>query len=188
MAVSIDICNRALLTLGDSTITSLSDSNPEAKLCSAFYEPSVVACLSSYIWSFALEQSILTRDVVSPVYFGLPYIYDLPVGFIRVADIRFKSSALRVKGKKVYRNVDDPMLEYVKRVDEDMFHPAFLDYLTYSLAERLAIPLLEDQSKLALYNQRAIQAKADAIMFDRMNDTPRTLGPDMSSISVLRRF
>jgi len=56
---SVDICNQSLIALGQSTITTLSDENENARRCNALYETVRNDLLCKHPWNFAIKRATL---------------------------------------------------------------------------------------------------------------------------------
>ena len=73
----VNICNQALLLLGERTIQSLDEDSTQAKVCAAFYETSRDACLRELKPSFARKRAVLTAVGPKPAW-GFDNAYQLP--------------------------------------------------------------------------------------------------------------
>ena len=80
----VTICNLALSNTGSkSTIESIDEDNPPAKICKLWYEPARIASLEAFNWSFARSSIILaTHSVAAPTY-RWAYRYQYPAGCVR---------------------------------------------------------------------------------------------------------
>ena len=58
---AVDVCNLALIALGQQTITALSDENENARRCNKVYEPVRNALMESHPWNFAIKRSTLVN-------------------------------------------------------------------------------------------------------------------------------
>ena len=61
----VDICNLALIQLGQTTITALTDDNENARRCNTLYEPVRDELMEKHPWNFAIERDTLV-DVTKP--------------------------------------------------------------------------------------------------------------------------
>jgi len=59
---SVDICNSALIKIGVSPITALTDNNKAARLCNLIYDKLRRKLLISHYWNFARGRARLTQD------------------------------------------------------------------------------------------------------------------------------
>lgn len=62
---NVDVCNLALIQLGQLTITALTDENENARRCNVMYEPTRDALLEKHPWRFATEKVTLV-DITKP--------------------------------------------------------------------------------------------------------------------------
>lgn len=69
MAVSvIEICNNALLDLGEETIMSLSDDSKPARLCNQRWPGVRDAVLRAHPWNCCTAQAVLAADAAPPAW------------------------------------------------------------------------------------------------------------------------
>lgn len=62
---NVDWCNQALIALGQSTITALTDDNENARRCNSLYETVRNDLLVKHPWNFAIKRSTLV-DITKP--------------------------------------------------------------------------------------------------------------------------
>jgi len=62
---AVDLCNQALIALGQTTITALSDDNENARRCNTLYETIRNDMLVKHPWNFAIKRSTLV-DITRP--------------------------------------------------------------------------------------------------------------------------
>lgn len=58
---AVDVANLALVALGQTTITTLADSNENARRCNAIYEPVRDDLLERHSWNFSIKRATLTN-------------------------------------------------------------------------------------------------------------------------------
>lgn len=83
MASDVQIVNKALVKIGASTITSLTENSKAARSANAIYELTRDAALRDHPWNFAHKRVILASDSEEPA-FGWTYAYTMPADFLRV--------------------------------------------------------------------------------------------------------
>lgn len=81
----VELANSALQMVGLSTITSLSDNSPQARLANSFYSLSRDETLQLHPWSEAKKRVSLAQSVTAPA-FGYSHAYQKPADFIRMLD------------------------------------------------------------------------------------------------------
>ena len=78
--MSINIINRALIKLGQPTISSTSQ-EPNGRIYGLVYQDLRDWLLASHPWRFAIKRVVLAQDVEAPVS-GFAYAYTLPSDFL----------------------------------------------------------------------------------------------------------
>lgn len=138
-----DICNLALIRLGQSPITTLQDGTAAAKSCNILYGPTRDEVLKVYPWRFASTDKQLAASGASPVWkFDLKY--ELPADCLFVQETDFEDTYdWQVKGGFLHTNATAPIyITYTKRVtDPTKFDPLFVTALVELLASKLAMPI-----------------------------------------------
>jgi hypothetical protein len=93
----VEICNLALLSIGQETIQSLTESSQEAVYCAAFYDSARKQLLRGHPWNFAtkiVELAALTEDPPDfTYYYGIPSDCIKVIGPIYAANSAAESSA-----------------------------------------------------------------------------------------------
>lgn len=62
---NVDVCNLALIQLGQLTITALTDENENARRCNVVYEPTRDDLMEKHPWRFATDKATLV-DITKP--------------------------------------------------------------------------------------------------------------------------
>jgi hypothetical protein len=169
-----EICNLALVRLGDYMITSLDEESTAARYCALFYAGVRDAVLRDYPWNFAIRKKALALADETPV-FGHAFMYGLPSDCIRALDLRasFRSGPavefsleLNAEGTTLMLCADEPaaILRYVARIeDPSLFDAEFVEAVSWKLAADLAQPITGDSSKqqamLTMYRNTLVQAR-----------------------------
>ena len=78
--MSINIINRALIKLGQPTISSTSQ-EPNGKIYGLVYQDLRDWLLASHPWRFAIKRVVLAQDEEKPIS-GFAYAYTLPSDFL----------------------------------------------------------------------------------------------------------
>ena len=67
MVSEVDICNAALIKLGDeNTISAIGQDGREGEVCELMYSQVRDRLLASHPWNFAIGRSTLTADTATP--------------------------------------------------------------------------------------------------------------------------
>ena len=158
MASSIEICNLALVYLGQEPIIALDDTSKAARLCKRLYTPTLEALLRAYPWTFAIKRVKLAQEVETPT-FGYMYQYTLPSDCMRIVSVSIPLEKFAVENNKIL--TDEPMVElrYVYRTESaNDFDPQFIQVLAWRLAKVLCQALTADQDLFAKVTQQEMQA------------------------------
>lgn len=159
MASETDICNLALIRIGQgSRIAALDEESEPASLCQFLLPLMREDTLRSAPWPFAcrrVELALVEEDPSTDWSFS----YRLPSGCMRAIRILpndGRNSRTRipfeVEGDDtaglVYTDEVDPVLHYVAAIDDPTLYPAdFVDALAWRLAMELAEPLARDAGR-----------------------------------------
>ena len=159
MASKVEICNQALLKLGQPAIMSLDDDSPRARQCFQEFEAALGATLRSYPWPFAIVRKELARRTEKPP-FGFAYYYELPEDVARIVDMYTGNFAYNIEGRYVATNSEYVAMRYVsKKVPVEQLDEQTVEVVSLVLAARLAIIITENaQLKDMLYmeHERAL--------------------------------
>lgn len=137
----LDICNLALLKLGESPISSLDpNGSPASRLCYMHYHPVRREVLTAARWSFAQkEATIASSEKDDSGLHSLPHT--LPQDCLRVLAVNCPSWTLR--GRSVFCSQSEIRLLYIADIEDTaLFEPMFVDAIATLIACKLAIPLL----------------------------------------------
>ena len=123
----IDICNQALLKVGQDAITSLDTSSAtneeyihSAKLCNQFYDQALDEVLRMHKWNCCMKRAIPAQLSETPA-FGYDYAFQLPNDCVRIINV-FDSAdqyddgmVWVVEGRAIYCDYSTIYLKYVAR-------------------------------------------------------------------------
>ena len=147
MAVSvIEICNNALLDLGEDTIMSLTDETKAARLCNQRWPGVRDAVLRTHPWNCCAAQAVLAAASEAPSW-RWSAAYPLPVDCLRVLAVAGPDGrdveAWEVAGRSVLCDAGAPLLlSYVRREADPQRYDALLcETLSARLSAVLAYPL-----------------------------------------------
>ena len=167
MASEVDICNKALLSLGAKQIISLDDSQTEAVLCKQLYADLRDAVLQAHDWSFAIERVNLPKGGSDPT-FRYANAFPLPSRVLYVWEVNKVKHDDPTRDWQVEDNAivtDDTSVaaKWIKQVtDPSKFSPLFVQCLQARLAADMAIPVTSnlklEESKWGLYTAKLKQA------------------------------
>lgn len=168
MASKVQICNMALVQLGQATITALTDNTANAKRCNELYDLVRKIVLEAHPWNGCVKMVALSQVVETPVY-KWTYVHQLPTNCIRVLetdqDVNNKREWEQM-GNKIYSDFGDLNIKYIyDNEDTTLFSPALVVALSARLEAELAYPCTGSttlaQAKLEIYeNIKLPEAKA----------------------------
>lgn len=157
-----EICNRALVALGQEPILTLDDSTKSSRMCVMHYESTRDTLLRSYPWSFAIVRASLAEEQAKPA-FGFTRQFKLPQDCLRLVSINVQDGDYEIENARVL--TDEPLVEirYVSRVnDPNIMDPMFIQVLVYDLAVQLCYPITGSDSLMKTMYQRSDLALTQA--------------------------
>ena len=173
MAASVtDICNAALIELGQEPVTSVfpPDSNKRAMLCSVRYDEVRRALLEAATWVCARGRAQLASAESAPP-FGFPYVYQLPADFIRMVRIDDDEYwSWIVESNQLLTDVDPPAnIIYIRDLtDTTIMSPMFRRTLGLELALDLCPALTQSGEKFKLVQAKLEDQRARARTAERV--------------------
>lgn len=168
-----ELCNQALILLGETPLTSLSDdlSDP-AKICRNAYPTLRDGVLSSYPWRFGLKRAELSRDATTPYAAGRwRYSFLLPpdrlsggaFAAFRTGDFHSPPfAAWSIIGDRLVTDSDRIWIEYPVQIGEADFPPYFVAFLVDALCARIAFAITDQQNTADAWQKKAHGADPDA--------------------------
>lgn len=177
----VKVSNLALANLGQNQIMALSDESQPARFCNTYYEQTRDEVLQMAFWSFAIVRADLSRLVDAPLNQWL-YQFQLPSDYIRIIEMNRclvfgSSNVFVIEGTKLLCNSETAAIRYVSQVtDANLFHPLFVETLSFALAAKLAKPLTGDQNVAQIMRAAAADTLAKAQRTDALEQRP-TLEP-----------
>jgi len=97
MSVEVDICNSALIKLGATPITALTDETKEARLCNYQFAKIRDSVLRSAPWNFATRR-ILLSPLVATLEWGELNQFQLPSDCVRFWKVSSSNSSYSIEG------------------------------------------------------------------------------------------
>lgn len=176
MPSKVDICNRALATLGDARISSLSEDSPQARLCNVIYDEVRETVLSDHPWNCVTKRARLARSTTAPVY-QYAYRYALPTDCLRVLSV-YEAPEYQIEGKFLVTDSDDVYVLYVADVDDpNQYIPALREAMSLLIAAKLTYTVTQsttkEQAAWVMYEKALIRARG----IDAREGTPTNPQP-----------
>ena len=150
LTTRIQLVSNALILLGGSPISSLTEESTGAVIGANLFENTYLAMLQNHRWRFAVKRQILSRLSAKPNT-GYNYAYQLPSDFQYV--VKGDATAYEIYNSEIHCNNETFTLDYVYRVEEDVLPAYFAKALEYNLAHIFAVPLTGDLNKADFYGK-----------------------------------
>lgn len=183
MATSvIEICNNALLDLGEDVIMSLGDESKAAGICNHRWPAVRDAVLRAHPWNCAMAQAELAAGAAAPLW-RWEYKYTLPADFLRIVQIVGQDGTQiedwEIQGGIILCNEAAPIfISYVRRESDPKKFDSLLDEtLAARLAATLAYPLSGSTSLAQSYWDIYQKKLAEARGVDAREGVPESVTP-----------
>ncbi|WP_272701515.1 hypothetical protein [Desulfovibrio sp. Fe33] len=183
MATSvIEICNNALLDLGEDAIMSLGDDSKAAGLCNHRWPAVRDAVLRAHPWNCAMGQAELAAGASAPLW-KWAYRYVLPTDFLRIIALTGADGEdignWEIQSGVILCDEEAPVyIAYVRRETDPKKYDALLaEALSARLAATLAYPL-SGSTALAQTCWKTYQDKlSEARGVDAREGVPESMSP-----------
>ena len=176
---ALDVASNALFLMGADSISSFTESTPEAKVANALYEDIVQSSFASHRWRFATRQATLTRLDSEPSG-RWDASYFIPSSVVTVTAVTVNDIPIEYDVYQNKINCDEGeastlIMDYVERVSESEWPSYFTTAVEFSLASTFAITLARDASLAQLMDVKAQQLFTKARNIDSQQQTTRKL-------------
>lgn len=173
MATSIDICNQALISIGQDPIITMDDSSKQSRLCKRLYEPTLETLLREYPWSFAIRRVILAPEVDAPG-FGYTRKFALPTDCMRIVSTGLDDDQFVIEGDGILCDEDVIHLRYVGKPESaSVYDSHFVQVLTYRLAKVMCQSLTANPDLLTLMARQENTALVRAMNTQAIETSPQ---------------
>jgi len=156
MISDVEICNKALIKIGQNTITSLTENNTTARTCNIIYSDSRDAVLRDHTWSFArkiISLNVLANEEV----INWDYLYVYPPTCLFIIKIfnetdldtnNYKELLSPITDTKVIAsNLEEAYIEYIMKIlNPNLFDSLFINALVHKLASELSMRITGNQT------------------------------------------
>jgi hypothetical protein len=183
MATSvIEICNNALLDLGEDVIMSLGDDSKAAGLCNHRWPAVRDAVLRAHPWNCAMSQAELAAGTATPLW-KWAYKYTLPSDFLRVIQVvgcdGGDISDWEIQGNIILCDEDAPIFISFVRCETDprKYDALLTEALSARLAAALAYPLTGSTSLAQAYWELYQKKLTEARGVDAREGVPESVAP-----------
>ena len=178
MATQVEICNLALIRIGQSKIANMGEDSKAAILLNDIWNLIVDEVLRDHTWNFAIRREQITAEVTAPAW-GFTYEYLQPVDCLRVLGINDNLEiSYRVEGLSIFTDEDSPInLKYIGRIeDTNQWDAKFVNTLAWRLAQEVAFPLAAGTKMIQLTHEAYIMALAEAKTVDSQENGSQDAG------------
>ena len=183
MATSvIEICNSALLDLGEDVIMSLTDDSKAAGLCNHRWPAVRDAVLRAHPWNCAMAQAELASGTTAPLW-KWEYKYALPTDFLRVIQVVGQDDEpienWEIQGNVILCDEQAPIfISYIRCETDPCRYDALLtEALSARLAAALAYPLSGSTSLAQAYWEIYKNKLTEARGVDAQEGVPESIAP-----------
>lgn len=160
---AIDICNMALDYCNVRNITSLEEDTKAAAKCRMWYDTTRKALLLNLNASFSVKRAVLPEAVNVNTVYGYDKAYALPSDCLHVLNLNNPTDDeyYQIEGNYLFyeqKGNEQVKIRYIADVSEvTKFDSEFCDCLALKLAEKICLPLTEDEQKAGMIKQLAAQ-------------------------------
>jgi hypothetical protein len=180
MATPVQICNSALLKIGEPRINSLSDNTKAAIACNEQYEKLRNEVLRAHPWNFAIKRAELASVATAPVY-GFDQAYQIPTDCLRILGHEGEEydRDYKVEGDKVLTNTSEFKIRYISLIeDTSKYDENFQEALALRIAADLAYYLTQSTSLKSQLLQEYELSLSRARSYDAQEGFPEDIGAD----------
>ncbi|MDR2685595.1 MAG: hypothetical protein LBB23_02360 [Rickettsiales bacterium] len=133
----LELCNLALLKLGEQPLANMNEESAPAKLARAIFPSLRNGLLCLYPWNFAIQEFDLVRTSGE---------FILPNGVLRVLEV--SSDNYKINGRKIVCNAERLTLRAIIDPGENACPDWFCTLLASRLACEICLPLTDNQAML----------------------------------------
>lgn len=189
MAISsadIHIINSALIMIGDSPISDISEDSDRALAAKTLYEDTRDAVLFDHPWNFALKRKTLARLENPPVWPSGMFFYQLESDTIRVWKVEDEiRQTWQIEGDRLITAAEAVNVLYIARItDPTRWSSGFKDAFKAKLAAELSIPLTSKRGTTRDLQELYFQKLKDARSLDGMEGMPEI--DDFNTLAEVR--
>ena len=161
----IDICNMALDYCNVRNITSLDENTKQSKKCAMWYDTIRKSLLLNMNASFSIKRAVLAEVANETPVYGYSKAYALPADCLQVIALGnpLDDNYYQIEGNRLYCDLhchhsEKVYIKYIADIqDVTKYDSEFCDCLALKLAEKICLPLTEDEQKTTMLRQFAQQ-------------------------------
>lgn len=166
MAVTTtQVCNLALMKLGQEAISIISDTTDKAAvMCNTIFALLRDEMLRQHPWNFAMSRAQLTASVVDAPDFEFSYFYALPDDFLRLLRLYNDRTRFQIEGTNILTDSDTVDILYIAQMEDPtdwdpLFREAFATRLAAEISFGLTGSATLQQSLMSDYMDKLQKAK-----------------------------
>jgi hypothetical protein len=150
MATVLDICNSALIKLGEMPLTDIADGSKQGQLLSARYAPCRDYVLREYPWKCAIKRVGLSPLAAMPLsdpncLRQWQYAVQLPSDYLRLVLNDDDKLCFQIEGNTFLTNEQTIVIRYVWQVDNaQLFDSHLAECIAWYLAQDLCISIMQN--------------------------------------------
>jgi hypothetical protein len=191
----VEIVNQALVKVGATRITALSDASKQARTMNAIYAVKRDAELAAHPWTFAITRAQLPASATAPAY-GWARAFPLPADYLAMVEVGENyvfyqpEAAFQLEGGQILTDEASPLnIRYIRRIDNPgLYPPLFVESFACRLAAEACEDLTQSLSKKeALWKERQ-QAVRDARRQNAIEQPPRKAPPGTWELSLMDQW
>ena len=172
MASDTSIANLALVRLGQTKITSLTEDNSRAEAIALVFEDSRESVLRSSSWNFATKRASLQQNAEKPD-FGYDFSYNLPSDFLKLKRMQNLSTDFRIEGKKLLTSESTVKIVYISNEkDASLYDSLFVKAMSFRIAADVCKALTGDDNLMIRMEQGFQDALREARVTDSLESPP----------------
>jgi hypothetical protein len=144
-----ELVNKALVSIGAETISSLTDGTTNADIMNTVYKIALKKILSECLWGFATKRALLTTSTTSLAWShnDESYTYDKPTDIIRIFGTNDDYAIWRDEGDVITSDTAGLGIKYIYYLDNPAkYSPSFIEAFVDLLAYQAAVMILNDPS------------------------------------------
>jgi hypothetical protein len=170
---AVDICNSALIKLGQERINTLNDNNKRARLCKEQYDRIIRKTLRGGNWGFAQKRT--TLSTTGQTDWGELYKFPLPLDFVKMVQVENKFGyKYKLEAGDLVTPAADPInVKYISSdTAEYLYDACFMEAAACMLAYDLCYSLTQSTSLKDSLLQEFEYWVAQARSFDSQDQYP----------------
>lgn len=143
----LEICNSALIKVGEGVISSLSDPTKPARVCAAQYTRIRDRLLAAHPWNFATKRVMLSTPLAQAPAYGYSFQFSVPTDCLRVLEVDTADHKWEKEGTNIVTNASGVGMKYIAKVEDvSKYSVLFDELLALALAKDIAFSLSQNAS------------------------------------------